>query len=60
MVGGGLLDSIKSALGWVKGKLPMVRGVLEHIPNQYAQTGANVLKTMGYGKGNKAIDNRLM
>jgi hypothetical protein len=60
MVGGGFLDSVKSALGWVKGKLPMVRGALEHIPNQYAQTGANVLKTLGYGKGNKAIDNRLM
>ena len=61
MVGGGFLDSIKSALGWVKGKLPMVRGVLENIPNPYAQTGANVLKTLGYGQsgGHKAIDNRL-
>ena len=60
MVGGGFLDSIKSALGWVKGKLPMVRGVLENVPNQYAQTGANVLKTLGYGKGHREIDNRLM
>lgn len=61
MVGGGFLDSIKSALGWVKGKLPMVRGVLENIPNPYAQTGANVLRTLGYGQsgGHKAIDNRL-
>jgi hypothetical protein len=61
MVGGGFLDSVKSALGWVKGKLPMVRGVLENIPNPYAQTGANVLKTLGYGQsgGHKAIDNRL-
>jgi hypothetical protein len=61
MVGGGFLDSIKSALGWVKGKLPMVRGVLENIPNPYAQTGATVLKTLGYGHsaGHKAIDNRL-
>ena len=59
MVGGGFLDSLKSALGWVKGKLPAVRGVLENIPNPYAQTGANVLKTMGYGQGHKSIDNRL-
>lgn len=62
MVGGGFLDSVKSALGWVKGKLPMVRGVLENIQNPYAQTGANVLKTLGYGQsggGHKAIDNRL-
>ncbi len=59
MVGGGFLDGLKSALGWVKGKLPMVRGVLENIPNPYAQTGANVLKTFGYGQGHKAIDNRL-
>jgi hypothetical protein len=61
MVGGGFLDGIKSALGWIKGKLPMVRGVLENIPNPYAQTGATVLKTLGYGHsaGHKAIDNRL-
>jgi hypothetical protein len=59
MVGGGFLDSVKSALGWIKGKLPMVRGVLENVPNPYAQTGATVLKTLGYGQGHKAIDNRL-
>ena len=28
-----------------------VRSVLEHVPHQYAQTGANVLKALGYGKG---------
>jgi len=59
MVGGGFLDGLKSALGWIKGKLPMVRGVLENVPNQYAQTGAQVLKTLGYGHGHKSIDNRL-
>ncbi len=59
VVGGGFLDGLKSALGWVKGKLPMVRGVLENVPNQYAQTGAQVLKTLGYGQGPRAIDNRL-
>ena len=59
MVGGGFLDSMKSAMGWVKSKLPAVRGVLENIPNEYAQTGANVLRTMGYGK-NKQLESRLM
>ena len=39
MVGGGFLDSLKSALGWVKGKLPAVRGVLENIPNPIRSDG---------------------
>ncbi len=59
MVGGGFLDGIKSALGWIKGKLPAIRGVLENVQNPYAQAGATVLKTLGYGQGHKAIDNRL-
>ena len=59
MVGGGFLDSMKSAMGWVKSKLPAVRGVLENIPNEYAQSGANVLRTLGYGK-NKQLESRLM
>ncbi|MFM7987861.1 MAG: major capsid protein V20 domain-containing protein, partial [Candidatus Fonsibacter sp.] len=29
MVGGGFLDNIRSGLGWITSKLPMVRGVLE-------------------------------
>ncbi|MFM7980035.1 MAG: hypothetical protein ACKPKO_12035, partial [Candidatus Fonsibacter sp.] len=59
MVGGGFLDNIRSGLGWITSTLPMVRGVLEHVPHQYTQTGANVLKALGYGKGQKPIDNRL-
>ena len=59
MVGGGFLDGLKSAVGWVKGKLPGLRSALEMVPNQYAQTGASVLKTLGYGQGHKSIDNRL-
>ncbi|MFM7985358.1 MAG: hypothetical protein ACKPKO_39200, partial [Candidatus Fonsibacter sp.] len=58
MVGGGFLDNIRSGLGWIQSKLPTVRGVLEHVPHQYAQTGANVLKALGYGKGQKPRDNR--
>ncbi|MFM7978763.1 MAG: hypothetical protein ACKPKO_05555, partial [Candidatus Fonsibacter sp.] len=59
VVGGGFLYNIRSGLGWITSKLPMVRGVLEHVPHQCAQTGANVLKALGYGKGQKPIDNRL-
>ena len=59
MIGGGFLDNIRSGLGWIQSKLPMVRGVLERMPHQYAQTSANVLKALGYGKGQRPIDNRL-
>ncbi|MFM7979851.1 MAG: hypothetical protein ACKPKO_11090, partial [Candidatus Fonsibacter sp.] len=59
MVSGGFLDNIRSRLGWITSKLPTVGGVLEHAPHQYAQTGANVLKALGYGKGQRPIDNGL-
>ncbi|MFM7988326.1 MAG: hypothetical protein ACKPKO_54340 [Candidatus Fonsibacter sp.] len=59
LVGGGFLDNIRSAMGWVQSKLPAVKGMSEHVPHQYAQTGANVLKALGYGKGQKPIDPRL-
>ena len=59
MVGGGFLDNLRSAMGWIQSKLPGVRGVLEHVPHQSAQTGANVLTALGYGHGQTPIDNRL-
>ena len=59
MVGGGLLDNIRSAMEWIHNKLPAVRGVLENVPHQYAQTGANVLRALGYGKVGKPMDPRL-
>ena len=59
MVGGGFLDYVRSKMGLIQRKLPAVRGVLEHVPHQYAQTGANVLKALGYGKGQRPLDNRL-
>jgi hypothetical protein len=59
MVGGGFLDNMRSAMGWIQSKLPAVRGVLENVPHPYAQTGANVMKALGYGKGQRPIDNRL-
>ena len=58
-LGGGFLDNMRPAMGWIQSKLPAVKGVLEHVPHQYAQTGANVLKALGYGKGQKPIDPRL-
>ena len=33
MVGGGCMDSMRSALGWVHSKLPAVRGALEQVQN---------------------------
>ena len=61
MVGGGFLDNLGSTMVWIQSKLPAVKGVLENVPHQYAQTGANVLKlkALGYGKGQRPIDNRL-
>ncbi|MFM7989402.1 MAG: hypothetical protein ACKPKO_59820 [Candidatus Fonsibacter sp.] len=59
MIGRGFLGNIRSGLGWIHSKLPMVRGVLNNVPHQYAQTGANVLKALGYGKGQRPMDPRL-
>ena len=58
MVGGGFLDNIRSALGWIQSNLPGVRGALENIPHPYAQTGAHGMKALGYGQGHRSIDNR--
>ncbi|MFM7978638.1 MAG: major capsid protein V20 domain-containing protein, partial [Candidatus Fonsibacter sp.] len=55
LVGGGFLDNLRSAMGWIQIKLPGVRGALESIPHPYA----HVMKALGYGKGHKSIDNRL-
>ena len=57
MVGGGVLDSTRSAMGWVKSKLPAARGVLEQAQNPGTQTGAGAQKALGYGQGHQAIDN---
>ena len=41
--------------------MPMVKNILSNIPNTYAQTGANVLGAMGYGKHEKGrLADRLM
>ena len=56
---GGFLDNVRSAMGWIQSKLPAARGVLENVPRPYAQTGANVMKALGYGERQRPIDNRL-
>ena len=48
-------------MGWVSSKLPFVKNALNIIPNQYAQTGANLLGALGYGKGEAGtLADRLM
>ena len=48
-------------MGWVSSKLPFVKGVLNNIPNEYAQTGARVLGALGYAKGETGkLADRLM
>ena len=60
MVGGGFLDNLKSSVGWITSKLPMVKKVLNHIPHAYAQTGAQVLDALGYAKPHGRLHDRLM
>ena len=61
MIGGSFMDSIKSGLGWLNSKIPMVKNVLNNIPHAYAQTGAKVLGALGYGKGDRGtLADRLM
>ena len=47
---GSFFDEIKSAIGWVSSKLPLVKQIAQSIDHSIAQTGANVLSARGYGK----------
>ena len=61
MIGGGFLSTLKSSLGWISSKLPMVKNVLQNIPHEYAQKGAKVLDAIGYEKHSKGkLENRIM
>jgi hypothetical protein len=61
LVGGSFLSSLKSAAGWISSKMPMVKGILGSIQHPIAQTGANVLGALGYGKGDRSkLQDRLM
>ena len=59
MVGGSLLDNVRSSLGWVHSKLPAVKHVLNNIPHAYAQTWAKVLDALGYAKPAGRLQDRL-
>jgi len=59
LVGGSFLSSLKSAAGWISSKLPMVKGIRGNIQHPIAQTGANVLGALGYGKGTGRLADRL-
>ena len=60
LIGGGFMDSIKSGLGWLSSKMPMVKNILSNIPHAYAQTGSK-LDAMGYDKHEKGrLADRLM
>ena len=59
MVGGSFLDNVRSSLGWVHSKLPVVKHILNHIPHAYAQTGAKVLDALGYAKPAGRLQDRL-
>ena len=61
MVGGSFLSGLKSSLGWLSSKMPFVKNALGSINHPYAQTGANVLNALGYGKGDRGkLADRLM
>ena len=60
MVGGSFLDNVRSSLGWVHSELLVVKHILNHILNQYAQTGAKVLDALGYAKPGGRLQDRLV
>jgi hypothetical protein len=67
MIGGSLLNNLKSSMAWISSKLPFVKNVLGKIDHPYARAGHDVLKAVGYGRsgggstgGNNKLENRLM
>jgi hypothetical protein len=67
MVGGSMLSNLKSALGWISSKLPMVKQMLSHVNHPGAKIAHDVLGAVGYGRsgggtsgGSKSLENRLM
>jgi hypothetical protein len=67
MIGGSLLNNLKSSMAWISSKLPFVKNVLGKIDHPFAKVGHDVLKAVGYGKsgggssgGNNKLENRLV
>ena len=66
MVGGrSFMENLRSGLSWLGSKFNQfatpAKNILASIPNQYAQTGAQVLGALGYGKhgSHKALEHRV-
>ena len=50
LVGGGILDSLKSVAGSLLPKaLPVAKALLSNVDNKYAKMGADVIGALGYG-----------
>ena len=64
MIGGSLINNLRSAMGWISSKLPFVKNALGKINHPYAQVGHDVSGSMGYGKSgggaSGGLQNRLM
>lgn len=54
MIGGGMLDTLKSAVGKIAPKLPALAGIAKHglslVNNPYAQGASNLLGNLGAGR----------
>ena len=50
MVGGSILNKLKSAMGWISSKLPFAKNVSGAIDRLVAEIGHEVLKGVGYGR----------
>ena len=63
LVGGSILDRVKGSLGSLLSKLRPIlstgRTLLEKVDDPRAQKGAEILKSLGYGKKKKSLDQYL-
>lgn len=56
LVGGGILDSLKSVAGAVLPKaLPVAKALLSNVDNKYAKMGADVIGALGYGSSGGGV-----
>ena len=64
MVGGSLINNLRSAMGWISSKLPFVKNALNKIDHPYARVGHDVLNSLVYGMSaagaSGGLQNRLM
>ena len=61
MIGGGFLSTLKSSLGWITSKLPMVKQALSHVNHPLAKAVSDGITAVGYGRHSKGkLENRIM